>query len=482
MTSSSATPKTAAIVLAAGKGTRMKSKLPKVLHEVLGEPLCAWPIRAALAAGADPVVVVVGHERERVEAALTSRFGDKVRCVVQEEQKGTGHAARVGMSALKDAEGAVLILYGDTPLIRTENLLALRRLVKTDRDAEPLAMWVCRLEDPAGYGRIVRDDHGAVVRIVEHKDAGDAERQIKEVNPGMYCARADFLRKALDALKADNAQGELYLTDIVEAAVEEAGDVPTLNVAVEETLGVNDRRQLAVADQVLAERTRQELMKEGVTILDPTTTRIEASVAIAPDTILEPGVVLRGTTRIGSDVTVGVGCVLTDSIVEDGATLHPYSVLEEAHVGPACQVGPYARLRPAARLEKGAKVGNFVEVKKATLGEGAKANHLAYIGDAEIGAHSNIGAGTITCNYDGAAKHQTVLGEGVFVGSNATLVAPLTLNKGAYVAAGSTVSRDVPEDALAVGRARQENKEGYAARIRERNEKRKAAQKAQKGS
>jgi bifunctional UDP-N-acetylglucosamine pyrophosphorylase/glucosamine-1-phosphate N-acetyltransferase len=478
MTSSIASAPTAAIVLAAGKGTRMKSKHPKVLHEVLGEPLAAWPIKAALAAGADPVVVVVGHERERVEAELTARFGDKVRCVVQEEQQGTGHAARVGMSALDSAEGAVLILYGDTPLIRADNLEALRGLIK----AEPLAMWVCKLDDPTGYGRIVRNEHGAVQRIVEQKDATESERMITEVNPGMYCAEAGFLRKALAGLKNDNAQGEYYLTDIVAAAVAEAGDVPTLDVAIEETLGVNDRRQLATADQVLADRTRQTLMLEGVTMLEPTSTRIEASVRIGHDTVIEPGVVLRGATTIGSDVTLGTGCVITDSVVEDGAQLHPYSVLEEAHVGPGCQVGPYARLRPEARLDKGAKVGNFVEVKKSTLGEGAKANHLAYIGDAEVGAGSNIGAGTITCNYDGAAKHKTTLGEGVFVGSNSTLVAPLNLAKGVYVAAGSTVSRDVPEDALAVARARQENKEGYAARIRERNARRKAEQKAAKDS
>ncbi len=460
----------ACIVLAAGKGTRMKSETPKVLHAVLGRPLFAWPIEAALTLEANPVVCVTGHGRELVDAALVSAFGDVVRCVHQLEQKGTGHAAQIGMTALEGFSGTVLILYGDTPLITAESLRAL--IDAREQAGAPLAMWTTRIADPTGYGRIVRDDKGQVTAIVEHKDADETVRAIDEINPGMYAVDAAFLRDALAGLSSDNAQGELYLTDIVARAAQQ-GAVPTVEVSAEETLGVNDRVQLAEAGQVLRHRINQRHMKNGVTMWDPARVVIEAGVEIGPDTSLAVDVTLRGRTRIGRGVTVMPGAVLTDTVVDDGATIHAYSVCEDAHMGAGAQLGPFGRLRPEAVLEEGAKVGNFVEVKKARLGKGAKANHLAYIGDADVGPDCNIGAGTITCNYDGFGKNLTVLGEGVFIGSNSTLVAPVTIAARAYVGAGSTVAQDVPEGSLAIGRARQENKAGYADRIRKRYQARK---------
>lgn len=452
----------------------MRSNRPKVLFEVGGAPMLEWPIRRARAVGAAPVVVVVGHEAASVEAAVRTRFAEGVAFAEQTERLGTGHAAKVGMGPLEGFEGKVLILYGDVPLLEAESLQRLLDLVTPER---PVALISTELDNPTGYGRIVRDEAGNVVAVVEHKDASEAQREIREVNAGIYAVEASFLRSALGRIGNANAQKEYYLTDIVDLAVGDARAVSGLIVEPAQVQGANDRAQLAELERLANRRTIHRHLVAGVTFLDPERTTVEAHVEIGPDAVIHAGVHLRGQTRVGAGAVIDVGCVLTDAEVGPRSVVHPYSVLESARVAEACSVGPFARLRPEAVLEDGAKVGNFVEVKKATLGLGAKVNHLSYIGDAEVGAGANVGAGTITCNYDGVGKHQTKIGEKVFVGSNSTLVAPLELGEGTYVAAGSVVTRSVPEGALALGRSRQVNKEGRAEMIRQAAEAKKRAKK-----
>ncbi len=461
--------KLASIVLCAGKGTRMKSRVPKVLHSVAGRPLGAWSLARAFELGASPVIAVVGHEAEAVKQGLAPHVSGDLRFALQAEQRGTGHAVMCGLESLPDVADEVLVLYGDTPLLRRESLQAL--IDAHARASGPLAMLTTTLDEPSGYGRIVRGPAGEVRAVVEHKDCSEEQRSLREVNPGIYLVDTGFLRGALAKLGTNNAQGELYLTDLVAMAAEQGG-VTAVSVSSEETLGVNDRCQLAESERVLRDRLRRQWMLAGVTLEDPATTYLDVTVSLGSDVVLGPGVVLRGDTRVADLVHIGTGCVLSDTVVDEGARLAPYTVCEQAHVGPAVQAGPFARLRPGADLRERSRVGNFVEVKKTVLGKGAKANHLAYLGDAVIGEDCNVGAGTITCNYDGIGKHKTVLGDRVFIGSNSTLVAPVTVESDAYVGAASTISRDVPKDALAIARARQENKEGYAARIRSRNERR----------
>ncbi|MBI1946129.1 MAG: bifunctional UDP-N-acetylglucosamine diphosphorylase/glucosamine-1-phosphate N-acetyltransferase GlmU [Deltaproteobacteria bacterium] len=463
----------AALVLAAGKGTRMKSALPKVLHPACGKPLVAWPVEAALAAGADPVVVVVGHGADAVRPLLAQRFPASVRTAVQQQQLGTGHAARVGLEALGEWSGSVLIVYGDCPLLTAESLTSLLEL--RARTAAPLALWTTRLDEPRGYGRVLRGDDGLPERIVEERDATAEQRRVTETNPGVYAADAAWLRSALARLEPKNAQAELYLTDLVALARADGRSVPALEVGALETMGVNDRAQLGEAAAALQARVVRRAQLDGVTFLSPATVAVDAQVRFGIDVTVGAHAVLTGATALESEVHIGAGCVLHDTTVATGTVVHPYSVCDGARIGKGCVVGPFARLRPGAVLEEGAHVGNFVEMKKARLGRGSKANHLAYLGDADIGAKANIGAGTITCNYDGIGKHRTVIGDEVFVGSNATLVAPVAIARGAYVAAGSTITADVPEDALAIGRGRQQNKAGYAAGIRAKN-----AERAQK--
>jgi bifunctional UDP-N-acetylglucosamine pyrophosphorylase/glucosamine-1-phosphate N-acetyltransferase len=457
----------AAVILAAGKGTRLRSRHPKVLHPLGGAPLGAYPVRRALELGAREVVVVIGHEADRVRAELNARFPDQLTFVEQTEQLGTGHAARVGLAGASAACRRVLILSGDVPLLSAATL---RRLLDGD---ERVRFLTTRLADPTGYGRVVRDAAGRVQRIVEQKDASAEELNVQEVNAGTYFADADFLRARLGELSADNAQGELYLTDVVEAAAREGSAEAVLVDDAVELRGVNTRRELAELQRIQWSRKAEALMAAGVTLLDPDATRIDPDVEVGADTVLHPNVVLRGSSQIGDDCEIGVGCVLDDARIADGVVLHPYTVVESARVDAEATIGPFARLRPGSHLGAGAKVGNFVETKNSRFAPGAKANHLAYVGDADVGANANVGAGTITCNYDGVGKHRTSIGDGVFVGSNSTLVAPVTIGSGAYVAAGSTLTDDVPEGAVAFGRARQINKEGRAEPLREKTRDRK---------
>jgi len=454
--------KLTAILLAAGQGTRMKSTLPKVLHPMCGKPMLDYVVEAALSAGCDDAIVVVGHGRDAVTEHLARAFGERVRTVVQAEQRGTGHAVQCAMAAVAPDTHAVLLVCGDTPLLRAEDLQALAR-ARAEGDTA-LAMLTCRVTDPTGYGRIVREA-GRIVAVREHRDATEDERRLDEINPGMFCGRLDFVRAALAALEPNNAQGELYLTDIVTAAsrVSEVRGVP----APSETLvGVNDRAQLAAAESVMHARLADRWRREGVTIR--TGVVLDATVTLEPDATLEHGVVLRGKTHVGTGAHIDVGCVLEDVTVGPGAKLLPYSVCARSTVGDDARVGPFSHLRADSAIGPEAHVGNFVETKKTTLHRGAKANHLAYLGDGEIGEGANVGAGTIFCNYDGFQKHKTTIGARAFIGSDSQLVAPVTIGEGAYVGTGTTVTKDVPPDALALSRTAQDNKAGYAARLRGR--------------
>lgn len=456
----------AAIVLCAGKGTRMKSERPKVLHPLLGRPLCYYPIARALELGASPLVAVVGHQGDEVEGVLSRAFpGRGVRFAVQREQRGTADAVKSAEAALAGFEGAVLVLYGDVPLIRAETLAA---LVEAYRGAgSKLAMVTTELADPTGYGRVVRHE-GKVVRVVEQKDCTAEQARISEGNAGLYVVEAQFLWRALGQVAPQNAQRELYLTDLVELAAR-AGEVAVVKAAFEEVAGVNDRVELAARAGALQQRINLRHMRAGVTLADPSTAYIDEDVVIGPDTEIGPLVTVQAGCRIGANVRIGQGCVLQATTVADGTVVKPYSVFEEAQVGRDCQIGPFSRLRPGTQLAEQVHLGNFVETKKAAIGRGSKANHLAYLGDAEIGAGVNVGAGTITCNYDGVNKNKTVLEDGVFIGSDSQLVAPVRVGKDAYVGAGSTITQDVPAGALALSRARQATKEGWVAKKRARD-------------
>jgi bifunctional UDP-N-acetylglucosamine pyrophosphorylase/glucosamine-1-phosphate N-acetyltransferase len=450
---SNAGQKIAAVVLAAGKGTRMKSDKVKVLHEAAGRPIAFFPIRAALALDASPVVVVVGHQAASVEQELTRQFaGAPIRFALQAEQLGTGHAVLCAQEALRGFDGSVLILAADVPLIRAETL---RKLVAAKERAD-VALLTCRAKDPKGYGRVVRGPDGTVAKIVEEKDASAEERKIAEVNASIYLADARFLFAALRGVTRSNAQGEYYLTDIVAR-----GRAVAVEAEESEVSGINDRAQLARSAAQLRERRNAQLMKDGVTLVDPAVTYVEEGVEVGADTVLEPMVSLRGKTRVGRGVQVGQGCVIVDSELADGAQILPYSHLDGARIGPAAQIGPFARLRPGAQVAEQAKVGNFVELKKTVLGKGSKANHLTYLGDAVVGEGCNIGAGTITCNYDGTNKSVTTIEDGAFIGSDTQLVAPVKIGKGAYVGSGTTVREDVPAGALAVSAGKQRNVEGW---------------------
>jgi bifunctional UDP-N-acetylglucosamine pyrophosphorylase/glucosamine-1-phosphate N-acetyltransferase len=451
----------AAVVLCAGKGTRMNSSRAKVLHPLLGRPMCWYPVSRAFEVGASNVVPIVGHQSDEVKRVLSEAFsGRPLSFALQAEQKGTGHAVGCAQSALENFRGAVLILSGDVPLITSATLQ--RLMEATAASVGPLGLVSARPPDPSGYGRLVRE-RGEVQRIVEHKDASPAELDLGEVNAGIYLADAQFLFAALKTLTPSNAQGELYLTDIVAQAAK-LGPVAVVEAAAEETAGINDRAELAARTKRMQARINAAHLKAGVTMLSPETTFIDEGVEIGADSVLGPNVTLCAGSRLGREVKVGQGCVVTRCVVGDGVELKPYSVLDDSTVGPACFIGPFARLRPGSELAEGVHLGNFVETKKSRLGKGTKANHLAYLGDAEVGEGCNIGAGTITCNYDGVNKHPTKIGDRVFIGSDSQLVAPVSIGTDAYVGAGTTLVEDVPAGALTLSRAPQVIKEGWAER------------------
>jgi bifunctional UDP-N-acetylglucosamine pyrophosphorylase / glucosamine-1-phosphate N-acetyltransferase len=458
---------TTAILLAAGQGTRMKSELPKVMHRLCGLPIVHFGVRAALDAGCGEVVVVVGHGRHLVEEYLGRAFPrERVRTVVQERQRGTGDAARVGLGVVRSDMVRALILNGDVPLVAGADLRAVARPLDDPDEPAALAIATCVVGDPSGYGRILRKA-GLVVEIREDRDLRSAgERAVTEINAGIYAANVVFLKEAVATLAPANAQEELYLTDIAAFASNASERIGTVSLGADVLAGVNDRDQLAQVEDAMHRRLVRASRLAGATVRDGA--RLDAGVTLEPDVIIEAGATLRGTTRVGRGAVVDVGCVLTNVVVGERALIRPYSVATDSRIGSGAQIGPFAHLRAGTELGEDVHVGNFVETKKTTMARGAKANHLSYLGDGIIGAGANIGAGTIFCNYDGTAKHTTTIEAGVFIGSDSQIVAPVTIGRDAYVATGTTVTRDVPAEALAIGRAPQQNKEGYAPRLRAR--------------
>tara|TARA_R110002072_G_scaffold99842_5_gene219601 strand:+ start:4981 stop:6351 length:1371 start_codon:yes stop_codon:yes gene_type:complete len=441
------------VILAAGQGTRMKSLLPKVLHPVGGKPLLEHVINTAQALSPAALHVVVGHGSEQVQQALS---GYDINWVEQSQRLGTGHAVMQALPAVAD-DSVVLVLYGDVPLTR---LATLQHLVSQARNGP--ALLTALLDNPQGYGRVLRNREGALIGVVEEKDATDEQRLLQEVNTGLLAAPARDFQAYLPRVDNKNQQGEYYLPDIIRLAVAEGNTVASCAAECElETLGVNDRVQLNQVEREYQRRLAEQLMREGVSIADPARLDIRGNLTCGEEVFIDINAVFEGDVKLGAGVSVGANCVLSDVTVADGATIHPMSHLQGATVGKACSVGPYARLRPGTVLADGARIGNFVETKKANIGAGSKVNHLSYIGDCEMGAEVNIGAGTITCNYDGLNKHKTEIGQGVFVGSNSTLVAPLSIEDHGFVAAGSTVTTTVGKDELAVSRARQRNIKGW---------------------
>jgi bifunctional UDP-N-acetylglucosamine pyrophosphorylase/glucosamine-1-phosphate N-acetyltransferase len=450
---------TAIVLLAAGKGTRMRSELAKVLHRAGGLSLVEHVVRACQALKPIQLLVVIGHQAEEVSAVVTALGAQTV---VQQPQRGTGHAMQVARRAIRKSAKFAIVVPGDAPLLRTETLAA---LLDTHRRGEAAAtILTAELNDPTDYGRILRDSEGRVQAIVEEKSATPEQRAIREVNSSIYCFTLTKLWPCLNALRPENAHRELYLTDVI-GLLRQQNERVLAYVAPDsqEILGCNTRSALADVDRIFRARKAAELMESGVTIYLPETVVIDPEVAAGPDTIVEPGVQLLGKTRIGARCKIGTGSILLDSRIDDEAVIAAYSVLDSCRVWPKAKIGPFSRLRPGSDIREGAHVGGFVEIKKSVIHEGAKVPHLSYIGDATIGRDSNIGAGTITCNYDGFAKYPTTIGEGVFIGSDTALVAPVRVGRGAYVAAGSTITENVPADALAIARGRQANKPGWAA-------------------
>jgi bifunctional UDP-N-acetylglucosamine pyrophosphorylase/glucosamine-1-phosphate N-acetyltransferase len=447
------------VILAAGEAKRMRSARPKVLHPLCGRPMIEYPVRAARALGAR-VVMVLGRAADEVWAAISPEAPDGF--VEQKERLGTGHAVLQAKVACGDAEGAILVLPGDVPLLSEATL---RRLV--DRHVQTGAaatLLTAEVADPAGYGRVVRVE-GRPVGIVEHRDATAAQRQIREIGTSVYCFDARRFWPALAQVTPDNEQSEYYLTDVI-GILHRQGQ-PLEAVVTDdpsECLGVNDRRQLAELGAIMRRRILDRLMTAGVTVVDPSNTYVDDTVTIGMDTVLHPGIILEGRTTIGAECVVSTGCHLSDTTLGDRVLLKPYCVLTASTVEADAQLGPFCHLRPQSHVGQKAKIGNFVELKKSRIGRGSKVPHLSYVGDTRMGEGVNVGAGTITCNYDGVAKHETVIADGVFIGTNSSLVAPLTIGEGAYVAAGSVITKNVPPGALAVARGRQETREGWVAR------------------
>ena len=448
------------VILAAGQGTRMKSALPKVLQPLAGRPLLAHVLGRALGLGAHATHVVYGHGGDAVPAAFPDA---DVKWVLQAEQLGTGHAVAQAMPGVPD-DATVLVLYGDVPLIEAATLKPLVAAARAGR----LALLGVRLDDPTGYGRIIRDAAGRVVRIVEQKDASASELAVTEVNTGILAAPAGKLRGWLAGLSNGNAQGEYYLTDVVAMAVAEGMAVEAaLAPTVAEVLGINDRAQLAGLETTLRGRIAADLMAAGVTLVDPARVDVRGRLSCGRDVHIDVNAVFEGAVELGEGVSIGANVIIRNSRLGPGCVVHPNTLIEDADIGPRCELGPFARLRPGAELAEGVKIGNFVELKNSRLGAGSKVNHLSYIGDAEIGTRVNVGAGTITCNYDGANKHRTVIGDGAFIGSNTALVAPVTIGAEATIGAGSTVSKDAPAGELTVARGKQLTVRGWKRPVKQ---------------
>jgi bifunctional UDP-N-acetylglucosamine pyrophosphorylase/glucosamine-1-phosphate N-acetyltransferase len=449
------------VVLAAGKGTRMKSRLPKAAHPLCGKPLARYAADLCRSVGAERVLMVVGHGAD----AVCNAVGDDVEYVTQEPQLGTGHAVQQTAPLLRDFPGAVLIVNGDVPLLTSETLKAL--LDRHHETGAAATLLSAVLDDPASYGRIVRRSDGGVERIVERKDATPEIAAVREVNAGVYCFAGPDLFNTVFRLDPNNEQGELYLTDVIGTLVAEGKRVEAcVTDDPHVMLGVNDRVELAQAAAILRARINRRWMLEGVTMVDPASTYIDADVEIGPDTVILPMTLLEGGTRVGAGCRLGPSTTIRECTLGDGVTVQ-YSLVVEAEIADETAIGPFAQLRPGCTLGKGVKVGNFVELKKSAIGDHAKVSHLSYIGDADVGERANIGAGTITCNYDGRKKHRTTIGAGAFVGSHSTLIAPVEIGENAYIAAASPINQDVPPDALAIARSRQTNKDGWARRKRE---------------
>jgi bifunctional UDP-N-acetylglucosamine pyrophosphorylase/glucosamine-1-phosphate N-acetyltransferase len=449
------------IILAAGLGTRMKSAIAKALHPLAGVPLIQHVLKAASGVDPEKIVLVLGHQADKVRSVVEPY---RPEIVLQAEQLGTGHAVQQAAGAITAASGPVLILCADTPLLTSGTLKDVLDLHGKSRAAVTLI--TAMLDNPFGYGRVVRGASG-VLRVVEEKDATDRQKKIREVNAGIYCFDKKFLLSSVDRLGKNNAQGEYYLPDAVEQATRKKLRVSALLCGdADEVMGVNSRRDLSRAEAIMRRRINEKWMTEGVTMLDPDTTFVGIEVSLGRDTGLSPPVRIEGRTSIGEACTVYPGSRIVDSVIASNVTVKDCSVIEESDISAGASVGPFAHLRPGSKIGVRAKIGNFVEVKKSTIGEGSKANHLSYIGDAIVGKDVNIGAGVITCNYDGYAKHPTVIEDDVFVGSDVQFVAPVRIGRGALIAAGATITRDVPADALAISRAPQDIREGVAGRRR----------------
>ncbi len=444
-----------AIVLAAGKGTRMKSKLYKVLHPVCGKPMVQHVVDHVKSVGVQNVVTVVGHGAELVKTQL----GVNSEYALQADQLGTAHAVIQAAPLLKDKEGTTLVICGDTPLITPETIQAL--FEEHERLQAKATILTAHLEDSTGYGRIIRSNDGSVQKIVEHKDATPEELTVQEINTGTYCFDNKSLFEALDEVNNDNSQGEYYLPDVIEILKEKNQIVAAYKTPnFDETLGVNDRYALSMAETLMRKVINKKHMLNGVTIIDPSSTYISADTVIGEDTIIYPGTMIYGNSIIGSDSVIGPNTEIIDSEIGNETSIKQ-SVVHESKIGDSTTVGPFAHIRPATTLGNEVRIGNFVETKKVTFGNGSKASHLSYVGDAEVGQGVNLGCGSITVNYDGKNKFKTIIEDNVFVGCNANLIAPVTVKKGSYIAAGSTITDEVPEDSLAIARARQVNKEGY---------------------
>lgn len=443
------------VILAAGMGTRMKSKMPKVLHTVCGKPLSKWVIDASKAAGADKVCAVVGHKAETVKEVL----GDVCEFALQAEQKGTGHAVMQAIDVIKNSKGEVVILNGDTPLITAETINKAIEYHKNNGNQATVITAI--LDDATGYGRIVRDNDGSVLKIVEQKDASEEEKKINEVNSGMYVFDAQSLVYALDKITPNNAQGEYYLTDTLEILLSAGKKIGGYAISDnDEIRGINDRVQLNEAEKIMQKRINEYHMRNGVTMRNPESVYIEGGVEIGNDTEICQNVTIKSGTKIGSDCVIGSGSMLDRAVIHDGVDVLS-SVILESEVDEGTHVGPFAYIRPNCHVGKEVKVGDFVELKNSNIDDGTKISHLTYIGDSDVGKRVNFGCGTVTCNYDGKKKYRTTIGDDCFVGCNTNFVSPINVGDGVYIAAGSTITEDIPENSLSIARARQVNKEGW---------------------